>query len=104
LDDIGAVSPNTHQLTGTQLNGLSQDTTYGDDVQASTSYPIVKILNNAPGHVFYQRSSGFNTISVAPDTGSSTNFMVTGRTETGPRVLHAVANGTSSTGVLVTVH
>jgi hypothetical protein len=45
----------TYQLTGTQFNGLSHGATYGDNVQANTNYPIVKIVNMASGHVFYVR-------------------------------------------------
>ncbi|MBV8093583.1 MAG: hypothetical protein JO110_10170, partial [Acetobacteraceae bacterium] len=91
----------TYQLTGTQFNGLSQGAVYGDDVQANTNYPIVEIVNTATGHAFYQRSFGFNTMSVARNTASSTNFTVLGATETGPSTLYVIANGVSSTGVLV---
>jgi hypothetical protein len=94
----------TYTLTGTQFNGLSHGAAYGDDVQANTNYPIVKIVNIASGHVFYERTSGFNTMSVARNTASSTNFMVTGATETGPSTLYVIANGISSAGVLVVVH
>jgi hypothetical protein len=94
----------TYTLTGTQFNGLSNGAAYGDDVQGNTNYPIVQIVNMATGHVFYQRSFGFNTMSVAPNTSSSTNFTVSGATETGPSTLYVIANGISSTGVPVTVH
>src|SRR5438132_13607797 len=55
----------TYQLTGTQFNGLSQGASYGDDTQAATNYPIVAIVNNTTGHVIYERTFGFNTMSVA---------------------------------------
>jgi hypothetical protein len=94
----------TYQLTGTQFNGLTHGAAFGDDVQANTNYPIVKIVNTASGHVFYERSSGFNTMSVAPGTTSTTNFTVSGVTETGPSTLYVIANGISSTSAAVTVH
>jgi hypothetical protein len=94
----------TDQLTGAQFNGLSHGAAFGDDVQANTNYPIVAIVNNSTGHVFYERSFGFNTMSVAPNTASSTNFTVSGVTETGPSTLYVIANGISSTGVPLTVH
>ena len=94
----------TYQLTGKQFNGLTHGAAYGDDAQANTNYPIVKIVNMASGHVFYERTSGFNTMSVARNTASSTNFTVSGTTETGPSTLYLIANGISSAGVLVTVH
>jgi len=93
----------TYQLIGTQFNGLSEGVSYGDDVQASTNYPIVKIVNNRTGHVFYQRTSGFNTRSVAPGTATSTNFMTSGKTETGASSLYVIANGISSTPVPIVV-
>jgi hypothetical protein len=95
----------TYTLTGTQFNGLSHGAAYGDDVQGNTNYPIVRNVNMATGHVFYEKSFDFNnTMSVAPGTASSTNFTVSGVTETGPSTLYVIANGISSMGVPVTVH
>jgi hypothetical protein len=39
-------------LSGTQLNGLSEGSYYGDDVNAAVNFPIVRIVNNSTGHVF----------------------------------------------------
>ena len=93
----------TYQLTGTQFNGLSQGASYGDDTQAATNYPIVAIVNNTTGHVIYERTFGFNTMSVAPNTASSTNFMVSGKTETGASQLFVIANGIRSQPVPLVV-
>ena len=95
---------NTYTLTGTQFNGLSHGAAYGDDVQANTNYPIVKIVNDSTSHTFYERTLGFNTMSVARNTTSSTNFTVSGQTETGPSHLFVIANGIPSTSVPVVVH
>ena len=95
---------NTYTLTGTQFNGLSHGAAYGDNTQANTNYPIVQIDNTASGHVFYERTSGFNTMSVARNQSSSTNFTVSGTTEAGPSTLFVISNGISSTGVPVMVH
>ena len=95
---------NTYTLTGTQFNGLSHGAAYGDDVQANTNYPIVKIVNDSTSHTFYERTLGFNTMSVARNTTSSTNFTVSGQTETGPGHLFVIANGIPSTSVPVVVH
>jgi hypothetical protein len=93
----------TYQLTGRQFNGLSQGAAYGDDVQGATNYPIVRIANASTNHVFYARTSGFNTMSVAPNTLSSTNFMASGKTETGLSHLFVVTNGIPSQPVDVIV-
>ena len=93
----------TYQLTGRQFNGLSQGAAYGDDVQAATNYPIVRLVNSSTGHVFYAGTSGFNTMSVAPNTPSSTNFIALSITETGLCHLSVIANGIASESVDVVV-
>lgn len=93
-----------YQLTGTQFNGLSQASTYGDDYQAATNYPLVRITNNATGHVFYARTHSFSTMAVA--TGStpvSAQFDVPAFIELGPSTITVVANGIPSQPVNVFV-
>ncbi|MFI5298988.1 MAG: hypothetical protein ACHREM_12900 [Polyangiales bacterium] len=93
----------SYPLEGTQLNGLSQASAYGDDCSCATNYPLVRLKNIASGHVWYARTSGHSTMGVA--TGSrlvTTNFVVP-VTEEGPTELMAVANGIPSTPVIVEV-
>ncbi|MFK4652846.1 hypothetical protein ABIF97_002780 [Bradyrhizobium japonicum] len=90
-------------VNGKQLNGLSQGANYGDDQQAATNYPLVRIVNNNTGHVFYARTSGHSTMTVMPNAPGSTNFNVAANTETGPGKLYVVANGIPSPGKDVTV-
>jgi hypothetical protein len=95
----GAVSPGgTYPLSGTQLNGISQGSSYGDDYWAPTNYPIVRIQNNWTGHVFYCRTFGHSTMGIC--TGSaivSTNFKVPASIEIGPSTITCIANGIPST-------
>ncbi len=94
----------TYPLSGTQLNGLSQAAAYGDEFANATNYPLVRITNNASGHVFYARTHGHSSMGVA--TGAlvvSTNFDVPAATETGAASLVVVANGIASAGVAVMV-
>jgi hypothetical protein len=93
----------TYELVGDQFNGLSQGAAYGDDVQGATNYPLVRITNSATGHVFYAKTSGFNTMSIAPETDSSTWFFVPREIEIGAGTLEVVANGIASRPVPVTV-
>lgn len=91
-------------LQGMQLNGLSQCNAYGDDQQAATNYPIVRITNNATKHVFYCKTHDHSTMAVA--TGSaivSTFFDVPKNIETGTSTLEVIANGIPSNGVPITV-
>ncbi len=100
------VSPGgtNYQLTGTQFNGLSQAVGYGDDYQAATNFPLVRITNNATGNVFYARTHNHSTMAVA--TGSetvSTEFNVPAGIETGSSSLVVVANGIASSPATVSV-
>ena len=85
-----------YALSGTQFNGLSQGAAYGDDAQMATNYPIVRITNAATGHVFFARTSGLSTMSVAPGTEVTVNFAVPATIETGSSELVVVANGIPS--------
>ena len=90
-------------ITGTQFNGLSQATAFGDESQNATNYPL-RITNNSTGHVFYARTHDHSTMGVA--TGSapiSTSFDVPATVEAGASTIQVVANGIASTPVAVTV-
>jgi len=94
----------SYQISGTQFNGLSQANAFGDELETSTNYPLVRITNNGTGHVFYARTHDHSTMGVA--TGSqivSTNFDVPSGMETGAGNLVVVANGIPSPPVSVTV-
>ena len=94
---------NSYKVSGTQLNGLSQGSAYGDDVQGATNYPLVQIVNNSTGHVFYAATSNFSTGSIAPGQAGSANFQVASGTETGASTLRVIANGIASQAVAVTI-
>lgn len=94
-----------YKLTGTQFNGLSQGAAYGDDFQDATNFPLVRIVNNSTGHVFYCRTRSFSSMGVA--TGSkvvSTLFDVPTNIELGASTLYVVANGIPSAGTAITVN
>jgi hypothetical protein len=92
----------SYPLSGIQLNGLTQGAAFGD-VQGATNYPLVRIVNSSTGHVFYARTSGHSTMSIAPGQVGSTSFQVAAATETGASTLYVVANGIPSAGRAVTV-
>jgi hypothetical protein len=90
-------------VQGKQLSGRTQGATYGDDVQANTNFPLVRIVNNQTGHVFYARTHGFTSASVAANVASQTNFTVPATIESGASTLYVVANGIASQGAAVTI-
>jgi hypothetical protein len=93
------------QISGTQFNGLSQANSFGDELETFTNYPLVRIKNNATGHVFYARTHDHSTMGVATgNTTVSTHVDVPAGMETGASTLQVVANGIGSTPFAVTVN
>ena len=93
----------SYRVTGERLNGLSQAQSYGDDVQAATNYPLVRITNEKSGHVVYARTHNHSSMSVNPNTRSSTFFDVPATIEAGDSELVVVANGIASQPIEVEV-
>jgi hypothetical protein len=93
----------SYQIYGTGFNGMSQGAAYGDDVQAATNYPLVRITNLDTGHVFYSRTHDHSSMAVASDDLVSTHFDVAGGQESGFSKLEVVANGIASHPVYVYV-
>jgi hypothetical protein len=94
----------TYQISGTQFNGMEQGSAYGDAIQNATNYPLVRITNQATGHVFYAKTHDHSTMGVA--TGSAqvfTNFDVPANIESGTSTIQVVANGIPSAAVTVTI-
>jgi hypothetical protein len=90
----------TYTISGTQFNGLSQAAAFGDELNAATNFPLVRITNNASGHVIYARTHDHSSMGVA--TGStivSTSFDVPAGAEPGASALAVVANGIASAPV-----
>ena len=98
------VSPGgSYTISGHLFNGMSQAAAYGDDVQAATNYPLVRITNLATGHVFYSRTHDHSSMAVAFNGLVSTHFDVPANQELGPSQLVVVANGIPSQPVSVNV-
>jgi hypothetical protein len=93
----------SYVLAGRQLAGLDQGSVYGDDVQDSTNFPVVRITNSATGVVTYARTSNWSSVSVAPGARSSTQFTLPPGTPAGKSTLVVVANGIASRPVTVTI-
>ncbi|MEI8281366.1 MAG: kelch repeat-containing protein, partial [Armatimonadota bacterium] len=94
----------TAVVKGTQLNGLSAGSAYGDDSTNNTNYPLVRVTYKTSHHVTFFRTHDHSTMAVA--TGSkqvSTNFDIPINAETGKATLEVVVNGISSLPVDVTV-
>ena len=93
-----------YTISGTQFNGLTQGAAYGDDFQDATNYPLVRIVNNATGHVFYCKTHNHSTMGVATGSATvSTLFDVPADIEVGASRIYVVANGIPSAAKNITV-
>jgi hypothetical protein len=88
-----------YTISGNLFNGFSEGAGYGDDAQAASNYPLVRITNTATSHVYYARTFNHSRMGVEP-TGSvavvTTSFQVPTNFENGPAVISVVANGIAS--------
>jgi hypothetical protein len=105
----------TYNIYGYLFNGMSQANFFGDDVQNSTNYPIIRVTMDAtPNHVYYGRTHDHSSMGVTQTTlPVSTKFelwdcahQIAGSAcvnETGPATLVVIANGIPSVPVNVTI-
>ena len=94
---------NSYRVIGRGFNGMSQGAAYGDDAQAATNFPLVRITNNRTGHVSYARTHDHSSMAVASEDTVSTTFDVSGAQERGASVLQVVVNGHASQKLPITV-
>lgn len=93
----------TYRLFGNKFNGASQTNFYGDDAQAATNYPLVRLVNRSTGHVFYCRTHDHSTMAVGFEGPTYTYFDVPSNMESGASYLEVVVNGIASRQYLVGV-
>jgi hypothetical protein len=94
----------SYEIYGVGFNGVTQGAAYGDDVQAATNFPLVRITNLKTSHVFYSRTYDHSSMAVASEEVVSTHFDVPAAQERGPSLLQVVANGIASSPVFVFVY
>jgi hypothetical protein len=91
-------------VTGYRLTGLSEGSSYGDDVSNSTNYPIVQ-LRNSSGTDYFAYSTGWTSGVSAPGdtTPQSFQFILPDGVAAGTYVMTVSANGIASFPVSVFV-
>jgi hypothetical protein len=94
----------SYQVDGIRFNGVTQGAAYGDDVQAATNFPLVRITNLKTSHVFYSRTHDHSSMAVASNEVVSTHFDLPAVQETGLSLLQVVANGIASEPVAVFIY
>lgn len=98
---VGRGSTN-NSVSGTVFNGLSYGGYYGDDVQQSTNYPLVRITNNASSHVCYAKTHNYAT-GISNGSTTSAQFDVPNSCEKGKSRMVVVVNGIASKPVAIKV-
>jgi hypothetical protein len=109
ISNIANHGNNTFTLTGTQLNGISEGASFGDDNLAqgsggagemATNYPIIR-LTDAQGNVSNARSFKWSSTGVATGgTPEMVEFTFPPGLAPGPYLVSVVANGIASVPVL----
>jgi hypothetical protein len=95
IDDTDDDDEHVYTLTGTQLNGPSDASGYGDDAQSNENFPIVR-LQNAAGLVFYCRSRNWTSTGVGNVGQESVKFTLNPAVTPGDYQLIVSAGGISS--------
>ena len=90
-------------ISGTNFNGFDLGGAYGDDAQAATNFPLVRITNNSTGDVCFGRSYAFSTMGVWTTGTTNASFDVPSTCESGASALQVIVNGIASAGVAVTL-
>jgi hypothetical protein len=92
-----------NKITGTQFNGVTQGTYYGDDNQSSTNFPIVRITDSAGDVVYCKTHSWLGGVATGSATVSA-QFDIPTTIHTGAASLVVVANGIPSKAKPVTIN
>jgi hypothetical protein len=92
-----------YTLTGKGLNGLNEGSSFGDDAENSSNYPIVYVTD-AAGNVTYARTSNWSLTGVRTGNQVETvNFTLPASILNGTYTLHVSGAGVSSVGTPVTI-
>jgi hypothetical protein len=101
LTSLSAPSGGVYTLTGTQLNGLTNGTSFGDDLNSASDYPIVGLKDTLGlGNVYYARSYQFNQMAPLVNTTGSCSFVLPPSIPMGSYVVFVSASGVTSSNSL----
>ena len=101
---IAANGDGSYTLTGTQINGISEGASFGDDAEMSSNYPIVQLTSTTTGNVSYARTFNWSSTGVATgSTPTTTEFTLPAGIAAGNYSLTVVANGIASPPISATL-
>lgn len=82
-------------VKGTGFNGVTYGGYYGDDVQTSSNYPLVRFTNTSSGHVCYAKTHDYAT-GISDGSITSAKYDIPAGCEAGASTLEVVVNGVAS--------
>ncbi|HEY6578877.1 MAG TPA: hypothetical protein VIY09_06105, partial [Rhizomicrobium sp.] len=97
------VGSTANAISGANFNGFDLGGVYGDDAQAATNFPLVRITNTKTGDVCFGRSYDFSTMGVWTSGTTSAEFDIPSSCETGASTPQVIVNGIASEGTSVTL-
>ncbi len=105
IDTVPTVLQRGHSytLSGIRLNGMSQGSSFGDEGQDATNYPLLRILNAFPNGTRYLRTHDFSSMAVASDSLSTMEFDIPADMPLGWGFIQVVTNGIASRWITVRV-
>jgi hypothetical protein len=92
-----------NSIKGTQFNGLTQGSYYGDDNQSFTNYPLVRITDSK-AHVIYCKTHGWHGWVATGPIVVGVQFDIPSTIALGAATLEVVTNGIPSLAVAVTIN
>ncbi|MEP7169632.1 MAG: T9SS type A sorting domain-containing protein [Bacteroidota bacterium] len=101
INSITSSDCSTYTITGTKFNGISEGSTYGDDWQMSTNYPVIRLTSGT--NVYYARTFNWNSTGVRRGTlADTTQFTLPPGLPAGTYSLVVTANGIASNPISFT--
>lgn len=91
-------------ISGSTFNGFDLGGVYGDDAQAATNFPLVRITNATTADACFARSYNFSTMGVWTTGTTNATFDIPASCEKGKSRLQVIVNGIPSNPVAVTLH
>jgi len=95
ISSISDLGSGKYRVTGTQLNGLTDGATYGDDAQMSTNYPLLRFVSGG-GAITYARTFNFSTLAIRTGATPVTADFTLPSLADGTYSVQVVTNGIAS--------
>jgi len=106
VDSISSTSVTVgekYSISGRQVSGLTQGTHFGDELQNPTNFPVIRVVNEKTGHVFYGLTSNISSTSIMPMIKATFDFSLDSKIENGSSKLYVIANGVASVPINIVI-